>query len=159
MPDETSPVPRRSRMLARIMDDAVRIPGTRHGVGLDVLVGLVPGVGDLAGSAVSGVILYDAVRCHVPVPVLARMGRNVLVDALLGVVPLVGDAADVVHRANRKNVRLLEESLAARPVGRPVPPATPGYLAAAALLVVAPLVVALVIGVVALVVLVGWLLG
>lgn len=163
MPDETTtgpatPVPRRSRALARLMDDAVRIPGTEVGIGLDAVIGLVPGVGDLAGSAISGVILHDAVRCHVPVPVLARMGGNLLVDAALGVVPVVGDAADVAHRANRKNVRLLEQALAQRPADAPVPRPTPGYVGAALLLVVAPLLLALVLGVVALVLLVGLVL-
>lgn len=154
MADPTrAPVPRRSRALARIMDDAVRVPGTQLGIGLDGVVGLVPVVGDLAGSAVAGVVLYDAVRCHVPVPVLARMGGNLVVDALLGVVPVVGDAADIAHRANRKNIRLLEQVLADRPAGAPVPAPTVGYVASAVLLVVLPVLLALVLGVVALVVL------
>lgn len=153
-----TPVPRRSRVLARVMDDAIRVPGTQVGLGLDAVIGLVPGVGDLAGSAISGVVLYDAVRCHVPVPVLARMGGNLVVDALLGVVPLVGDAADVAHRANRKNIRLMERALADRPVGAPVPAPTVGYVASALLLVAVPLLLALVLGVVALVLLVGLLI-
>lgn len=156
MDDSTgTPVPRRSRALARVMDDAIRVPGTQVGIGLDAVIGLVPGIGDLAGSAISGVVLYDAVRCHVPVPVLARMGGNLVVDALLGVVPLVGDVADVAHRANRKNIRLLEQALDKRPDGTPVPAPTVGYVASALLLVAAPLLLALVLGVVALVLLVS----
>ncbi|WP_232547348.1 DUF4112 domain-containing protein [Propioniciclava soli] len=97
-----------SRRLARVTDDLVRIPGTGIGIGLDALVGLVPGIGDVVGTGLSAAIMADAVRQRVPLHVLARMGWNLLVDALLGFVPVVGDAADVLHRANRKNFRLLE---------------------------------------------------
>ena len=96
-----------SRQLARVMDDAVTVPGTRIGVGLDALIGLLPGIGDAVGSALSTVIVRDAVRARVPMTVLARMGLNLVIDALLGLVPGVGDLLDVAHRANRKNVRLL----------------------------------------------------
>ena len=148
---------RRSRALARIMDDAVRVPGTRFGLGLDAVIGLVPVVGDLAGSAIAVVVLNDAVRARVPVPVLARMGWNLLVDAGLGVVPVVGDVADAAHRANRKNVRLLERAVERRGPG-PRPAPTPGYVLAAVGLVVLPLLVGLVLGLVALVLLLQWLL-
>ena len=133
------------------MDDAVTIPGTRVGIGLDSVIGLVPGVGDLAGSAISGVVVYDAVRARVPVPTLARMGWNILLDALLGLVPVAGDLADVAHRASRKNVRLLEAAVEQHPDAGPP---SAGYLAAAVGLVVLPLVLAVVVGVVVLVMLV-----
>ncbi len=148
---------RRSRALARIMDDAVRVPGTRFGLGLDAVIGLVPVVGDVAGSAIAAIVLHDAVRARVPVPVLARMGWNLLVDAGLGVVPVVGDVADAAHRANRKNLRLLEQAVERRG-GTPSRPPTPGYLLAAVGLVVLPLLLGLALGVVALVVLLRWLL-
>lgn len=101
-----------SRNLARVTDDLVRIPGTNFGIGLDAMVGLVPGIGDVVGTGLSAAIMADAVRQRVPLHILARMGWNVLVDALLGFVPVVGDAADVLHRANRKNYRLLERCVA-----------------------------------------------
>lgn len=139
-----------SRRLAVLMDDLVTIPGTKQGVGLDALVGLIPGVGDLVGSGLSGAIMLDAVRARVPVPVLARMAWNLLLDALLGLVPLAGDLIDVAHRANRKNYRLLEKSVLANP--DPDPP-TAGYLAAALLLTVLPLILTIALGILALVVL------
>ncbi|MDE0776331.1 MAG: DUF4112 domain-containing protein [Nocardioides sp.] len=139
---------RRSRLVATIMDDAVTVPGTRIGVGLDSVIGLVPGVGDLAGSAISGIIVYDAVQARVPVPTLARMGWNLLLDALLGLVPVAGDLADVAHRASRKNLRLLERAVEQHPDAGPP---TAGYLAAALGLVVLPLALGLVVGVVLLV--------
>ena len=101
-----------SRTLARFSDDLVRIPGTGIGIGADAVVGLIPGVGDLIGTGLSTAIMVDAVRQRVPIPTLVRMGVNLLVDTGLGFVPVVGDAADVLHRANRKNYRLLEQAVA-----------------------------------------------
>lgn len=145
-----------SRRVARLMDDLVTVPGTKVGVGLDALIGLIPGIGDIVGSSLSGVIVYDAVRLRVPVPVLARMGWNLLVDALLGLIPLGGDIIDVAHRANRKNLRLLERDLEQHPErGRP----TLGYVLAAFVVAVIPLVAGVVIGIVALWFLLRWLLG
>ena len=138
------------------MDDLVRIPGTRQGVGLDAVVGLIPGFGDLLGSGISGAIMFDAVRARVPVPVLARMAWNLLIDALLGLVPFVGDFIDVAHRANRRNYRLLEAAVAANP--DPDPP-TAGYLAAALALTVLPLLVTVALGIMALVLLFRWITG
>lgn len=114
-----------SRALARFSDDLVKIPGTNVGIGADAVVGLIPGVGDLIGTGLSSAIMVDAVRQRVPIPVLARMGWNLLVDTGLGFVPVVGDAADVVHRANRKNYRLLEQCVAE---GRHVDVSAKGYL-------------------------------
>lgn len=108
-----------SRQLARVMDDAVVVPGTRVGVGLDALIGLVPGIGDVVGSALSGVIVRDAIRARVPMHVLARMGLHLVVDALLGLVPGVGDLLDVAHRANRTNLRLLLREIERQPLREP----------------------------------------
>lgn len=145
-----------SRRLARLMDDLVTVPGTDIGIGLDAVIGLIPGIGDLVGSTLSGAIVYDAVRVRVPVPVLARMGGNLLLDAGLGLVPVGGDLLDVAHRANRKNLRLLEQAVADHPEpGRP----TVGYVLTAVVLVVLPLVVAAVLGLVALWFLLRWALG
>lgn len=132
-----------SRRLARLMDDLVTTPGGRFGIGLDAVIGLVPGIGDVVGSTLSGAILFNAIRCRVPLPALARMGWNLIVDAGLGLVPGVGDLLDVAHRANRKNLRLLERAVADNP--DPGPP-TPGYVLAAVFLAVLPLVAGLVLG-------------
>lgn len=126
-----------SRQLAKVMDDAVTVPGTRIGVGLDALIGLVPGIGDVVGSALSGVIVRDAIRARVPMIVLARMGLNLVVDALLGLVPGVGDLLDVAHRANRKNLRLLVREVEREPLREPPSVA---YVAGAIALMLVPLV-------------------
>ena len=121
-----------SRSLARFSDDLVHIPGTDIGIGLDAVVGLIPGVGDVIGTGLSTAIMVDAVRQRVPLRIVARMGWNLLVDTGLGFVPVVGDAADVLHRANRKNYRLLEQAVAE---GRHVDTDVRGYLLRAVLLV------------------------
>jgi hypothetical protein len=105
---------------------------------------------------VSGAVVFDAIRHRVPVPVLARMGLNILLDAVLGLVPTIGDLLDVAHRANRKNLRLLERALEADPDPRPI---TVGYLLAAVGLVVLPLLFAVAVGVVALWLLVHWVVA
>lgn len=126
-----------SRRVAKVMDDAFVVPGTRVGVGLDALVGLVPGIGDALGSALSGVIVRDAIRARVPMVVLARMGLNLLVDALLGLVPGLGDLLDVAHRANRKNLRLLLREVERQPLREPPSVA---YVAGAVALMLVPVV-------------------
>jgi len=101
------------RALARLLDDAIRVPGTRIGLGLDGLLGLIPGVGDAAGGLVSAYLVLQAARMGVSRAVLARMLVNVGIDVLVGAVPLLGDIFDFAWKANRKNAALLEAAVAA----------------------------------------------
>lgn len=94
------------------MDGLFRIPGTGWRVGLDALVGLIPGVGDFATTAVSFYILAAGVRYRVPKATLLRMGANVGVDYLLGAVPVLGDLFDAAWKSNQKNVELLRRRAA-----------------------------------------------
>ena len=94
--------------VVRWLDDAVRIPGTKFGIGLDALLGfLLPGVGDAVTGAVSLTVLTTAARRGVPRVVLARMLLNVIIDVVGGLVPIVGDVFDVMWRSNTKNLALL----------------------------------------------------
>ncbi|MFD1685447.1 DUF4112 domain-containing protein [Halobellus litoreus] len=102
----------RLRRVSRLLDSAVEIPGVNVRVGLDPLLGLLPGVGDATATAASAYVVAEAAALGAPRATLARMCLNLLVDALLGSIPLVGDAFDVVWRANDRNVRLLEARLA-----------------------------------------------
>ncbi len=95
------------KLLARLMDSAFEIPGLRLRFGLDAILGLLPGIGDLASSFVSLYILQEAQRRGVSRVTLARMSFNTLVDLLVGSIPLLGDAFDVVWKSNQKNVALL----------------------------------------------------
>jgi hypothetical protein len=101
----------RLRMIARVLDNAVEIPGTRFRVGLDALLGLIPGVGDVVGFVVGTYVLTTAVRLGIPKAVIGRMLLNIGTDAALGSVPLAGDVFDAAWRANSKNVALLEKAV------------------------------------------------
>lgn len=102
---------RRLRALARLMDEAVEIPVVRVRVGLDAFLGLLPAWGDVAGAAISGWIVVWAARLGAPPSVLVRMILVLILDALAGALPLVGDLFDAGFRANRRNVDLLERYL------------------------------------------------
>lgn len=101
----------RVRSFSRLLDEQFRIPGTRYRVGLDGLLGLLPGVGDAAGTLLSTYIVYEAVRLGAPRTVLLRMLANIGIDSIVGTIPLVGDLFDMTWKANRKNVALLEKYL------------------------------------------------
>ena len=112
MSNGKTPELRSLRSISWLFDELVRIPGTRITLGLDALMGLVPGGGDVVGGAVSVYALFVARRLGAPTPVILRMGLNILVDAVLGAVPFLGDLFDVTWKANRKNVQVLEEFIA-----------------------------------------------
>ena len=94
-----------------LLDTALVIPGTGVRFGLDALIGLFPVVGDIITTALSLFIVHEAYQLGAPRHVIARMLGNVALDGVFGAVPLVGDAFDVLWRANRRNVRLLQEWL------------------------------------------------
>ncbi len=97
-----------ARILARLLDDAIPIPGTSFRIGIDPLIGLVPGVGDALAALLSTWMLVLASRLGAPPGVLARIALNIAIDALVGSVPLVGDLFDFGWKANVRNLRLLE---------------------------------------------------
>jgi len=97
--------------LAWLMDDFINIPGTKFKVGFDPLLGLLPWLGDAAGSIVSSFMISEAARLGVPKSLLLKMAFNIIVDALLGVLPLVGDIFDFGWKANSRNFKLLEKYL------------------------------------------------
>jgi len=97
--------------LARLLDTQWRIPGTNMRFGLDPVVGLVPGVGDVAAGLVSAYIVLLAARLKLPAGVMARMIGNVAVDVVFGSVPLLGSIFDLFYKANRRNLRLLQRHL------------------------------------------------
>lgn len=98
----------RLRRLSHWLDDGIRIPGTRLRIGLDPILGLVPGIGDAAGAVLAAAIVVEAVRQGVSRFTLMRMAGNVAVDAGLGAVPFIGDLFDAGWKANIRNLALLE---------------------------------------------------
>ncbi len=101
----------RLNCVAQAMDSAVRIPGTRIRIGLDALIGLVPGVGDGLSALVSLWIVSEAHRLGAGSGTLARMLINVAVDTTIGAIPLAGDLFDIGWKTNQRNVRLLAQDL------------------------------------------------
>ncbi len=93
--------------LAWLLDSSIRVPGTRWRIGLDGLIGLVPGVGDLLAGAASSYILLQAVRLGVPWAVSLRMALNIVLESVVGVIPVFGDLFDFAFKANQRNVRLM----------------------------------------------------
>ena len=95
--------------LSWLLDDLFRIPVIGWRVGLDALVGLIPGVGDTATTVASLYILTSAVRYRVPKITLLRMGLNLGIDYLVGALPLIGDFFDAWWKSNQKNIDLLRQ--------------------------------------------------
>jgi hypothetical protein len=122
--EDTEAALRRLDWFARWSDDVFRIPGTSVRIGLEPLVGLLPGVGDAAGLLVAAYVPIEAWRIGAPPALILRMLGNIAVDGLLGTVPLVGDAFDVVFKANRRNVQVLQDWLDDPPPddASPLPP-------------------------------------
>lgn len=103
---------RRLRRLSYLMDEVIRIPGTPFRIGLDPLIDLLPVGGDFVGTAFSAYIVWEAARLGVPRSLLMQMAFNILVDTVVGIVPVLGAVADATWKANVKNLVLLEEHLA-----------------------------------------------
>jgi Domain of unknown function (DUF4112) len=99
---------RRLRQFSDLLDNAVGIPGTNYRVGIDPLLGLLPGGGDTLGAILSAYIVLQAAQLGAPRPTLVRMVWNILLDSLVGTIPLLGDFFDVAWKANSKNMALLE---------------------------------------------------
>lgn len=99
----------RLRKVSKVMDDAVSVPGTKFGVGLDGVLGLLlPGVGDAVGGVTNSYALFAGYKMGAPPLVLLRIALWAVADLLVGAVPLLGDGIDFFLKSNRRAVRLLE---------------------------------------------------
>jgi Domain of unknown function (DUF4112) len=117
-------VARNLERLAWLMDRAIPIPGTKLSVGLDAILGLIPGGGDfLCGLIQTGVVLVALNHYRVPKIVAARMAANVLIDLAVGTIPLLGDVFDAGFKANTRNLKLLGDVRKLQSEGQPVPAA------------------------------------
>jgi len=94
-----------------ILDESFQIPGTNIRLGWDSLIGLIPGVGDLATSGLSAYLIFQAHKAGASKWILARMLGNVGLDFVIGAIPLIGDTFDVFFKSNRRNARLLKKHL------------------------------------------------
>ncbi len=103
----------RIRKLSRLMDTSIGIPGTRFRFGLDPIIGLLPGGGDLISTAFSAYIIFLATRFGLPRQDLTKMIFNVALESVVGTVPLVGDLFDAFYKSNIRNLAILEQHLMA----------------------------------------------
>src|SRR6185437_12130745 len=101
----------RLEALARLMDGAFVLPGTTIRFGLDGIIGLIPVAGDVIAGLVSTYLIWEARQLGAPSWLIARMLANVLLDTTIGAIPVMGDAFDVLFRANMKNIALLRRHL------------------------------------------------
>ncbi|MBD2451892.1 DUF4112 domain-containing protein [Nostoc sp. FACHB-152] len=101
----------RIRKLSRLMDTSIRIPLTGFRIGIDPIIGLVPGAGDLVSTAFSAYIIFLATRFGIPRQDLAKMVFNVGLEAVVGTVPLIGDLFDAFYKSNIRNLAILEQHL------------------------------------------------
>ncbi len=107
----------RARKIARLLDSAITIPVIRKKIGLDPLLGMLPVGGDIISALMACYLLWTAYELRLPTPVILRMGVNVIVDILVGLIPVVGDVADMVWKSNDMNFKLLEAAYQKHGVG------------------------------------------
>ena len=100
------------KWLAAIMDEFIRVPGTTFKFGLDPLIGLVPGLGDTSSALISAFALIQAARRGVPKILLARMSLNILINELVGTIPVLGDAFSFWFKSNARNYEIIKNHIA-----------------------------------------------
>ncbi len=103
---------KRLRQISHLLDNAIALPGTDFRIGLDPILGILPGGGDIITGLMSVYIVFEGARMGLPATTLGRMGFNILLDTLTGTIPVIGDFFDVTWKANSQNVMLLEKHLA-----------------------------------------------
>src|SRR4028119_1404009 len=101
----------RITLLTKLLDSAFVIPGLNRRVGLDAIIGLVPGIGDAISTALASHIIWEARQLGLPRWKIARMIGNVAVDTAIGAIPVAGDAFDLFFKANERNLRIVHEHL------------------------------------------------
>ena len=101
----------RLRRLSQLLDNALPIPGTGYRIGIDPILGLLPGGGDTVGGFLSAYIVVEAARMGLPRKVILQMVGNIVFDGVVGIVPVLGDLFDIGWKANVRNIALLEQHL------------------------------------------------
>lgn len=101
----------RLRRLSFLLDNAIRIPGTSYRIGIDPLLGLIPGGGDTAGLFLSSFIVLEAARMGASKSTLGAMAFNILLETVAGIIPGLGDLFDATWKSNVRNIEILEQHL------------------------------------------------
>ena len=101
----------RLRQISENLDESFTIPGTNIKFGIDALIGLVPGGGDLIGGLFSLYILRTAIRMKLPKKAILSIFFNIILDTTIGIIPIVGDIFDIFWKSNKRNMRIIEKNL------------------------------------------------
>jgi hypothetical protein len=107
---------RRMELMAKILDNAFLIPGTNQRVGIDAIIGLIPGLGDVATTLLSSYVIWEARNLGVSRVAIGRMLTNLAIHATVGAIPIVGDIFDAFFRVNQRNMRIVRAHLERMPV-------------------------------------------
>ncbi len=111
---DTAEIDRRLAALASLMDDRFRIPGTGIRLGLDGIIGLVPGIGDTVTSVISAYIVHECWRAGVSKRAVAKMVGNIGFEYVVGLIPIAGDIFDIGFKANKRNLAIARNELKRR---------------------------------------------
>ena len=101
----------RLKRLSHNLDEAITIPGTERKIGIDPIIGLIPGGGDLIGGVISIYIMYAGIKMGMPKATIIRMFGNVALEFVIGCIPIIGDLFDATWKSNQRNVKLIEDSV------------------------------------------------
>ena len=108
--------------MAKLLDNAFVIPGTRQRVGIDAIIGLIPGLGDVATTLLSSYVIWEARNLGVSRSAIGRMLTNLAVHATVGAISIAGDAFDAFFRVNQRNMRIVRAQLQRLPLESGSPP-------------------------------------
>ena len=101
----------RLKRLSEKLDDSITIPGTERKIGIDPIIGLIPGGGDLIGGAISIYIMHSGIKMGVSRKTLGQMFFNITLEFVIGCIPILGDLFDAIWKSNQRNVKLIENSM------------------------------------------------
>ncbi len=108
---------RRMEMMANLLDNAFVVPGTKQRVGIDAIIGLVPGIGDIVTTVLSSYVIWEARNLGASRVAIARMLSNLAVHATIGSIPVIGDVFDAFFRVNTRNMKIMRDQLMNLPAG------------------------------------------
>ena len=101
----------RLKLLSKRLDEIITIPGTKYKIGSDPIIGAIPVVGDLLGSIISIYILYSGSKMGLSTKIISKMCLNIGIDFVFGLIPIIGDIFDIGWKANKRNVKLIENNI------------------------------------------------
>jgi len=98
------------KLLSERLDDLIKIPGTNQKIGIDAITGVIPVLGDFIGAVFSSYIMYSGIKMGVSPKIVTKMAMNIAIDFIIGSFPVIGDIFDVLWKANKRNVELIEDA-------------------------------------------------